>query len=92
MDTIDREKFSAAYQILADVFERDRSADQVEGHLSYILGDLMRRVFVGSEFTPPDEILEMAANVLRSGDAKARKEMAHRLRRNAAHLDQLSES
>jgi len=91
MDKIDRDRFADAYRILADVLQRERSGDSVEGHIPFILGDLTRRVFVGTQFDPPDEVLERTAEILRSGNEKQRKSMAQRLRDHADYLDQLSE-
>ncbi len=90
MDNFDRDRYASAYRLLAEILERNRPADPVEGHMSYILGDLTRRVFVGSQFDPPDEILEQTAQVMRSGSDEARKKMADRLRRHAIHLDELN--
>ncbi len=89
MDSFDRQRFAAAYRTLAEILERQRPADPVEGHLSYILGDLARRVFVGSQFDPPDEILEQTALIVRNGSDEDRKRMARRLREHAEHLDEL---
>ena len=91
MDKIDRDRFAAVYRLLADVLQRERPTDSMETHIPFILGDLTRRIFVGTQFDPPDEVLEMAAEILRSGDDKQRKTMAKRLRDHAVHLDDLSE-
>ncbi len=88
MDSFDSQRFAAAYRTLAEILERQRPADPVEGHLSYILGDLARRVFVGSQFDPPDEILEQTALIVRNGSDEDRKRMARRLREHAEHLDE----
>ncbi len=88
MDKVDRDKFSEVYRLLAEVLQRERT-DRVESHMPFILGDLTRRIFVGTQFDPPDEVLEMTAEVLRTGDEKQRKSMAQRLRDHAEHLDEL---
>lgn len=90
MDKFDRERFADAYRALADVFERDRPHDNTEDQLPYLLGDLMKRIFVGSQYDPPDEILEASAVTMRSGSDKERHAMAERLRRHADHLDELA--
>ena len=91
MEKADRDRFAAAYRLLADVLQRERSIDSVDTKVPFLLGDLTRRVFVGTQFDPPDEILEMTAEILRSGDEKQRKSMAQRLRDHADHLDEVSE-
>lgn len=89
MDAFDRDRYATVYRLLAEILERDRPPDSAEEHLPFILGDLARRVFVGTEFEPPDEILEQASDVIRSGDNDQRHALAHRLRSHADHLDQL---
>lgn len=89
MDNHDKEKFAAIYRMLADVLDRPREVDIPEAHASYMLGDLMRRLFVGTRFEPPDDLLENAANVLRTGDTSRRRTMADHLREHAAHMDEL---
>ncbi len=91
MDAFDRRHYAAAYRALAEILEHERPADQVENHLSYTLGDLARRVFVGSEFLPPDELLEEVVKVLRTGQTPTQQKMATRLREHARHLDELAE-
>ncbi len=92
MEPLDRERFAATYRLLAEILEHERPADAVEDHPSFILGDLTRRIFVGTEFDPPDEILEMTAAALRAGDQKQREATATRLRSHADHLDELSDA
>lgn len=89
MDTFDRDRFASVYRLLAEILERERPADATEEHLSFVLGDLARRVFVGTEFVPPDEILEQTSVVIRSGDNDERHALACRLRSHAEHLDKL---
>ena len=89
MDQYDRERYATTYRSLAEVFERARAIEPQEHHFSFVLGELTRRIFVGSAYLPPDELLEEAAHVLRSGDEAARQEMAKRLREHAKHLDEL---
>lgn len=92
MDKFDGDRFASVYRLLAEILERERPADATEEHLSFILGDLARRVFVGTEFQPPDEILEQTSAVLRAGDNDERHALARRLRSHAEHLDQLQSS
>ncbi len=87
-DQFDRTRFAAAYRLLAEVLERDRPGVREEDHLSYILGDLTRRLFVGTHFEPPNEILEQVAHVLRQGDPDQGKQMARKLRDHASHLEE----
>lgn len=89
MDHFDRQHYSAAYRALAEILERERPADRLENHLSFVLGDLARRVFAGTRFVPPDELLEEVATVLRTGKPDELHGMAHRLREHAQHLDEL---
>ncbi len=84
MDKHDCELYARVYRLLADILTRERPAD--EQHLSFILGDSARRVFVGTEFTAPDDILEETSHVIRAGDHASRQEAARRLREHAAHL------
>lgn len=86
MDSFDRQRFASVYRLLAEVLEHDRAAGQTE-HLSHTLGDLARRVFVGTEYDPPDELLEQAALAIRKGDAQQLQQLAQRLRRHAEHLE-----
>lgn len=87
-DLFDRQHFAAAYRLLAEVFERKRPEGRTEDHLSFILGDLTRRLFVGTHFVPPDEIFEQVAQVLRKGDPQEGKQLAQRLREHASHLEE----
>ncbi|MEQ8787838.1 MAG: hypothetical protein RIC55_16150 [Pirellulaceae bacterium] len=87
MDNFDRERYSSVYRTLAEILDRDRPDDRIENHLSYVLGDLARRMFAGSQFVPPDELLEEAATVLRTGKNEELHAMARRLRDHAQHLD-----
>ncbi len=91
MDAFDRRHYASAYRALAEILERERAADRVEDHLSYTLGDLARRVFVGSEFLPPDELLEEVVQVLRADQTDTQQKMATRLREHARHLDELAD-
>ena len=91
MDHFDGKRYAAAYRALAEILERDRSAEHEEHHLSYALGDLTRRIFVGSKYLPPDEILEEVAQVLRTGEPEHLDKMAKRLRDHAQHLDELTD-
>ncbi|REK11469.1 MAG: hypothetical protein DWQ37_14400 [Planctomycetota bacterium] len=91
MDKFDRERYAAVYRELAEVLARERPADRAENHLSYNLGELAARVFVGSEFLPPDELLEQVAQVLRSGERDQEQAMAKRLSEHARHLDQIQD-
>jgi hypothetical protein len=90
MDRFDSDRYSSVYRMLAEILERDRPADRVENHLSYVLGDLARRVFAGSRFVPPDELLEEVATVLRTGKNEELHAMAHRLRDHAQHLQDIT--
>ncbi len=85
MDRTDAEKYTQIYQLLAEVLERDHDVGE-EHPMSYALGDLARRVFVGTRFDPPDELLEQTAHAIRSGDRDERQGMAQRLRVHARHL------
>lgn len=89
MDNYDKEKFAAIYRMLADVLDRPREAAVIETHTPYLLGDLMRRVFAGTRFDPPDDLLESTASVLRAGDTSQRRSMAVHLREHATHMDEL---
>ena len=91
MDSFDRQRFASVYRTLAEILERDRDADRVEDHLSFVLGDLTRRVFVGAKYLPPDELLEEVARLLRHGEPDRLHSMARRLHDHARHLDQLSD-
>ena len=65
--------------------------DRDEDHLSYVLGDLTRRIFVGTQFVPPDELLEEVAETLRDGKPAHLHKMAIRLRDHARHLEEVAE-
>ncbi len=90
MDSFDRQCYSSVYRTLADVLERDRPADREENHLSYVLGDLARRVFVDTGYLPPDELLEEVVQSIRTGEPQDLKALALRLRDHAEHLDELT--
>jgi len=89
MDQFDRQHYASAYRALAEIFQRDRPADREENHLSFVLGDLTRRIFVGTKYLPPDELFEEVAHLLRTGKPEDLKAMAERLREHAKHLDEL---
>jgi hypothetical protein len=86
LDHHDREKFAAVYRLLADVLERE-PAGEAGDRVSYFLGDLAGRVFVGTPIEPPDEVLEATAEVLRTGGSADRLHLAARLRSHAEQLD-----
>lgn len=86
LDQHDREKFAAVYRLLAEVLEHE-PAGQAGGRVSYLLGDLAGRVFVGTPTEPPDEVLEATAEVLRTGGFADRERLAARLRSHAEQLD-----
>jgi hypothetical protein len=90
MDQFDRERYASVYRTLAEILDRDRSAEHEEHHLSYVLGDLTRRIFVGSQYLPPDELLEEVAHLLRTAEPEHLQGMAQRLRDHAQHLEELS--
>lgn len=89
MDHFDRGRYITVYTTLAEILERDRPRDPEQQHLSHVLGDLARRVFVGSDHIPPDELLEETARMLRSSDLHQVQAMAQRLRAHARHLSDL---
>ncbi len=91
MDSIDRQHYAAAYRELAEVLGRERPADRPENHLSYALGELTARIFVGSDFLPPDELLSQIVETLRSGDDTQQQALAARLRDHAQHLESLAD-
>lgn len=70
---------------------RERPADRPENHLSYALGELTARIFVGTDFLPPEELLSQVIEALRSGDAAEQQKLAERLREHARHLESLAE-
>jgi len=91
MDHFDRDRYITVYKMLAEILERDRPQDPEQHHLSHVLGDLARRVFVSSEFFPPDELLEQTGRMLRSSDHRQVHAMAQRLRDHAHHLSELDD-
>lgn len=91
MDNFDRQHFATVYRSLAQILERDRPADPVEDHLSFVLGNLTRRIFVGTQFLPPDELLEEVVNLLRTGQSDQLRQMAKKLNNHAQHLEELAE-
>lgn len=89
MDRFDLERYALIYRTLAELLERERPADRQENHLSYVLGNLARRVFTGTQYLPPDDLLEQVASLLRTGTAPQARQMARQLREQAQHLDDL---
>ena len=89
MDQFDRERYASIYNMLAEIIERDRPSEPEEHQLSYVLGNLARRIFVDSGYLPPDELLEETARLLRSDDRPQLRTMARRLREHAQHLADL---
>lgn len=87
LDNHDREKFATIYRLLADVLEHEAHADRNDDAMSYRLGDLAARVFMGAPPEPPDEVLESAAHALRSGGSEDRQQLAVRLRAHAEQLE-----
>ena len=87
LDNHDRKKFAAIYRLLADVMEHEARVDRSDDAMSYRLGDLAARVFMGAPVEPPDEVLESAANVLRTGGSEERQQLAVRLRAHAEQLE-----
>ena len=87
LDHHDCEKFAGIYRLLADVLEHEAQADRNDGAMSYRLGDLAGRLFMGPPTEPPDEVLEAAVQVLRSGGPTERQQLAARLRSCAEQLD-----
>ncbi len=86
MDSFDRQRPSLVYQTLVEILERERDIDRVGDHLSYTLGDLTRRVFVGAKYLPPDELLEEVAKLLRNGEPDDLRRMGKRLHDHAQQL------
>lgn len=91
MDNFDRQHFASAYRSLAQILERDRKVDRIEGHLSYVLGNLARRIFVSTKHLPPDEMLEEVVKLLRSGEPDQLRRVAQQLYAQAQHLEELSD-
>ncbi len=87
MDEFDRQHLAAAYLALAEVLGRERPQDRPENHLSYALGDLAGRIFVGADHLPPEELLEQVALALRSGEQEQQQKLAEHLREHARLLD-----
>jgi hypothetical protein len=87
LDKYDCDKFAAVYRLLADILEREPPADRTQEHMSYRLGDLAGRLFIGTPYDPPDEVLEATATTLRGASEEDRRKLARRLRENADHLD-----
>ena len=87
LDHRDREKFAAVYRLLAEVLERETSAGRPGDGVSYLLGDLTGRVFMGTPIEPPDEVLEAVVHALRSGGTAERQQLAARLRSHGEQLD-----
>ena len=91
MDRFDSQRYASIYRTLAEVLERERPADREENRLSYVLGDLTRRIFVGTQYVPPDELLEEVVHLIRTGQQSDVKSMAQRLRDHADHLDDIAD-
>lgn len=90
MDNFDRQHFATVYRSLAQILERDRSGS-MEDHLSFVLGNLTRRIFLGTKFLPPDELLEDVVHLLRTGHPDQLHHMAEKLNDHAQHLEELAE-
>jgi hypothetical protein len=86
MDAIDRQHLAEAYLALAEVLGRVRPKDRPENHLSYALGDLAGRIFVGADHLPPEELLERVSAALRSGEQEEQHTLAEHLREHARLL------
>lgn len=91
MDNFDRHRFATVYRSLAEILEHDRTTDNMEDHLSFSLGNLTRRIFVGTKYLPPDELFEELVHLLRSGNRDQLQQMAEKLNRHAQHLEDLAE-
>lgn len=89
LDSHDREKFATIYRLLAEVLEHEASADHSDDAMSYRLGDLAARVFMGTPTEPPDEVLEATVEVLRTGSPEDRQQLAVRLRAHAEQLERM---
>jgi hypothetical protein len=87
LDNHDRERFAAIYRLLADVLEHEAHVDRSNDAMSYRLGDLAARVFMGVPAEPPDDVLESAVHALRSGGSEDRQQLAVRLRAHAEQLE-----
>jgi hypothetical protein len=86
MDAFDRQHLAKAYLALAEVLGPERPKDRPESHLSYALGDLAGRIFVGADHLPPEELLERAAAALRLGEQDEQHKLAEHLREHARML------
>ncbi len=91
MDQFDSQRYASVYRTLAEILERERPDGRDENDLSYVLGDLTRRVFVGTHFLPPDELLEEVVKALRTFNSEHFDSLARRLREHAEHLDEVGE-
>ncbi len=91
MDQFDRQHYASVYRTLAEIFERERPAHRDENDLSYVLGHLTRRVFIGTHYLPPDELLEEVVKALRTFNSEHFESLARRLREHAKHLDEITE-
>lgn len=89
LDSHDREKFATIYRLLADVLEHEARADHSDDAMSYRLGDLAARVFMGTPAEPPDEVLAATVQTLRTGSPEDRQQLAVRLRTHAEQLARL---
>lgn len=89
LDSHDREKFATIYRLLAEVLEHEASTDRNDDAMSYRLGDLAGRVFMGTPIEPPDEVLEAAVQVLRTGVPEERQQLAIGLRAHAEQLERM---
>jgi hypothetical protein len=87
LDAYDRERFSTIYRLLADVLEHESGDDREEERMSYLLGDLAGRLFMGTPYEPPDDVLAAAADILRTGSRGDRTKFAARLREIASLLE-----
>jgi aspartate oxidase len=87
MDALDRQHLAAAYLALAEVLGRERPQNRPENHLSYALGDLAGRIFVGANHLPPEELLERVAAALRAGEQEEQHKLAEHLREHARMLE-----
>jgi hypothetical protein len=87
LDHHERATFAAVYRLLAEVLEYEAAAVRPGDRVSYLLGDLTGRVFMGTPVEPPDEVLEAVVHALRNGGADQRQHLAARLRSHAEQLD-----
>ncbi len=91
MDSTDRQHYATAYRALAEVLGRPRLADRPENHLSYALGDLAGRIFLGADHLPPDELLAQVVEAIRSGELADQQSVAERLREHAKLLESIAD-